>query len=167
METAIITEKYSKAVQRTIRESSCPISEDILRMYWLNKITQIDEQWTLLPSSSQSNHALQRLEFIKTNECYQEEEITTPVFQNSAKAIYLLDNFIQFLHPDEIGPSGNGTILMTFENSMHSLTIDIGKTIIAHVYHDGENTFNSGSSKFSDNTYWDKLIDLFDNVFNG
>ena len=140
METAILTEKYSKAAQQTNLPNYCANS-NVNRMNWLNETTQIEETIFFSISISNANHALNRLEFIKNSEWYQKEGITNSVFQNSKKAINHLDSYIRFLDPEEIGPTGNGTILMNFEKSDIILALEIGETTVAHVYSDGREVY--------------------------
>lgn len=162
MEAPIVIEKYSDAAQQINRHNTCESSE-IQRMSWMNQVTQVESRRVEIITSTYANPALNRLKIIET---YPDEEIFSSVFKNTQKAIRRLNNYIKFLDPDEIGPSGNGTILMNFENKTCSIMIEIGSTTIAHVYYDNANTYISGSSKFGNNKYWDKLIELFNNVFS-
>ena len=154
METSPITANYSKAAQQTNLRNS-RIFSDTERVIYVSQTTQTKPKISI----KFPNHALDRLDFIRNDGWYQEEGISRSVFQNSEQAIEYLDAFIRFLDPEEIGPSGNGTLIMNFENDDISLVLEIGTTTVAHVYMNGKGEFISGSSTFNDAEYWDQLID--------
>ena len=106
----------------------------------------------------------ERINFIQDNRWFQEEGVPKATFKNSREIIQRLIDFTDFLEIDEVGTSGNGTILMNFENNGINLILDIGKTTVAHVYQDSKGKFISGSSNFADETYWSELVKLFDNL---
>lgn len=128
------------------------------RYFYTNQITQVNLYISFKNSLAL---ALDRLKIIERLNGIDDQEIPNVIFDNTKEALIKLSSFLDFLKPDEVGPSSYDTILCNFENDDKSLLVDIGKTSIAYIFSDKSDQIISQKSKIDDEDYWHELISLF------
>lgn len=120
----------------------------------------------LSTTSSKNDRIRIRLLQIKEDDWYKDEEISNEVFKNVNEVSFdLLKSFMDRIDPEEIGPSGNGTIILNFEHDDQSLILEIGETTVAHVFTNDKNKMSLGSSHFNDKSYWENVKNLLEIVY--
>lgn len=109
--------------------------------------------------------ALDRLKEMELTNNVDDFEIPDVTFDNARNTIFELSPFLEFLDPDEIGPSSYDTILCNFEIEDKSLLLDIGMESIAYVFSDQSDQIRSKESDFEDEEFWSEINHLFNSKF--
>lgn len=105
-----------------------------------------------------------RLDIIRTSAWYEDFEIPSIIFENCKHIFKYLEKYLLYLHPDEIGPSNNGTMILYFENDKKSLALEIGINSIAHVISDSSDVYISGEGLFKDIEYWERIKEELEKI---
>lgn len=130
--------------------------------FYTNQITQVNIHLEYRNSMSLAFDRLHRMEL--TNGIY-DFNISSEIFDNTRETLLKLFSFLEFLDPEEIGPSSYDTILCNFEKGDKSLLLDIGNKSIAYIFSDLSDQIVSKESNFDDPTYWSELVQLFTSEF--